>query len=259
MAGVEFNLNMSKDTPFTKEDVQKHNKDGDLWVIIDAKVYDLSKFKNLHPGGGSVLLDPEVAGQDATEAFFGLHRYEVLERPQYQRFQIGVIAGEKSILHGRIPGEISTIPYAEPTWLTPGYHSPYFSENHRRFQKAVRHFMDTIVRPDAEAREEDGKRPSQSVIDNMAAVNLHAMRMGPGKQLQGRTLMHGLVKPEEFDYFHELIITQEFARSSLRGYGDGTSLLGQTGSSLAHFCRSSGREGHRTTSGSQFRQRGTQG
>lgn len=33
------------------------------WVIIDAKVYDLSKFKNLHPGGGSVLLDPEV-GED---------------------------------------------------------------------------------------------------------------------------------------------------------------------------------------------------
>jgi cytochrome b involved in lipid metabolism len=117
------------------------------WVIIDAKVYDLSKFKNLHPGGASVLLDPEVgedrndinvtkepclnfssAGQDATEAFFGLHRYEVLERPQYQRLQIGVIAGEKSIIHGRVPGEISTIPYAEPTWLTPGYHSPYFSE-----------------------------------------------------------------------------------------------------------------------------------
>jgi hypothetical protein len=27
--------------------------------------------------------------------------------------------------------------------------------------------------------------------------------MGPGKHLQGRTLMNGLVKPEEFDYFHE--------------------------------------------------------
>ena len=36
---------------------------GHQWVIIDAKIYDLSKFKNLHPGGGSVLLDPEV-GKD---------------------------------------------------------------------------------------------------------------------------------------------------------------------------------------------------
>jgi hypothetical protein len=30
------------------------------------------------------------------------------------------------------------------------------------------------------------------------------MRMGPGKHLQGRVLMNGLVKPEEFNYFHEV-------------------------------------------------------
>lgn len=33
---------------------------------------------------------------------------------------------------------------------------------------------------------------------------MHAMRMGPGKHLKGRVLMNGLVKPEEFDYFHEV-------------------------------------------------------
>ncbi|KAG6880115.1 hypothetical protein C0992_005822 [Termitomyces sp. T32_za158] len=191
----------------TREEVEKHNKDGDLWIIIDAKVYDISRFKNLHPGGASVLLDAEVAGQDATEAFYSLHRHEVLDRPQYKRLQIGVIGGEESKIHGRIPGEISTVPYAEPTWLAEGYHSAYFTE----------------AQPPP-AREADGKRPSQSVIDKMAELNIHAMRMGPGKHLKGRTLMNGLVKPEQFDYFHELIITQEFARSSLRGYGDG--LLG---------------------------------
>jgi alkylation response protein AidB-like acyl-CoA dehydrogenase len=50
------------------------------------------------------------------------------------------------------------------------------------------------------------------------------MRMGPGKHLQGRTLFNGIVKPEEFDYFHELVVTQEFTRCGARGYGDG--LLG---------------------------------
>ncbi|EEB87843.1 hypothetical protein MPER_14644, partial [Moniliophthora perniciosa FA553] len=74
------------------------------------------------------------------------------------------------------------------------------------------------------AREEDGKRPDQKVFDKMAELELHAMRLGPGKHLKGRTLMNGLVKPEEFDYFHELIITQEVARCGARGYGDG--LLG---------------------------------
>lgn len=33
---------------------------------------------------------------------------------------------------------------------------------------------------------------------------MHAMRLGPGKHLKGRKLMGGIVKPEEFDYFHEV-------------------------------------------------------
>ena len=32
----------------------------------------------------------------------------------------------------------------------------------------MRTFMDEIIYPDAQAREEDGKRPSQSVLDAMA-------------------------------------------------------------------------------------------
>ncbi|KDR76302.1 hypothetical protein GALMADRAFT_225991 [Galerina marginata CBS 339.88] len=207
-----------------REEVGRHNQPDDLWIIIDSAVYDLSKFKALHPGGLSVLLDPEIAGQDATEAFFSLHRYEVLEKPQYQRLRIGLVAGEKPHIHGRVAGQLSKIPYAEPTWLADGYLSPYYSDGHRKFQKAIRKFFDEEVYRDAVDREADGKRPSQSVIDKMTALNMHAMRMGPGKHLQGRVLMNGLVTPEEFDYFHELIITQEFARSSLRGYGDG--LLG---------------------------------
>ncbi|KAI0072748.1 acyl-CoA dehydrogenase [Panus rudis PR-1116 ss-1] len=206
---------------FTREEVAKHNKENDLWIIIDSRVYDLTRFKNLHPGGANVLLDEGIPGQDATDAFFGLHRYEVLERPQYKRLQIGLIEGEEPQIHGRINGAISKVPYAEPTWLTDGYHSPYYTENHRRFQRAIREFFDEYLYPDAQAREADGKRPSQSVIDKMADLNIHAMRMGPGKHLKGLTLMNGLVKPEEFDYFHELIISQEIVRCGARGYGDG--------------------------------------
>jgi hypothetical protein len=80
---------------------------------------------------------------------------------------------------------------------------------------------------------------SLSVFDR--ELEIHAMRLGPGKHLKGRKLMGGLVKPEEvrfafclresthspvvqFDYFHELIITQELARMGARGFADG--LLG---------------------------------
>ena len=61
--------------------------------------------------------------------FFSLHRYEVLERPQYKRLQVGVIQGEEAQVFASINnGQISKVPYAEPTWLTEGYHSPYFTD-----------------------------------------------------------------------------------------------------------------------------------
>ncbi|KAF5371821.1 hypothetical protein D9615_009551 [Tricholomella constricta] len=206
---------------FSRDEVAKHNKEDDLWIIIDGKVYDITRFKNLHPGGASVFLDDEIPGQDATEAFYGLHRHDVITKPQYTRLQVGVVEGEKSVIHSRVVGELSKVPYAEPTWLSDGYFSPYYTENHRKFQKAMRVFIDEVVAPDAIAREADGKPPSKSVIEAMEKLNIHAMRMGPGKHLKSLKLMDGLVKPEEFDYFHELIITQEFARCGQRGYGDG--------------------------------------
>jgi len=130
-----------------------------------------------------------LAGQDATDAFYGLHRHEVLERPQYQRLQVGYIDGETPSLNGRIEGQLSQVPYAEPTWLAEGYHSPYYKEvrpyhglslrdsisttppqSHRKLQQAVRKFHDEFIYPDALAREEDGKRPSLEVIQKMACV-----------------------------------------------------------------------------------------
>ncbi|KAI0671567.1 acyl-CoA dehydrogenase NM domain-like protein [Trametes maxima] len=213
---------MSKELKsFTREEVAQHNKEDDLWIIIDGKVYDVTRFKNMHPGGTSVFFGDDIAGQDATEAFYGLHRHEVIVKPQYQRLQIGVVQGEKSVIYDNKPGELSKVPYAEPLGLTQGYQSPYYTDSHRKFQRAVRKFVDETLTPDALAREEDGKRPSLSVINKAAELGILAMTMGPGKHLKGRTLMDGVIKPEEFDRFHELILAQELCRPSCRGYRDG--------------------------------------
>ncbi|KAJ7227117.1 acyl-CoA dehydrogenase/oxidase, partial [Mycena pura] len=220
---------------FSRDEVAQHSTTGDLWVVIDSRVYDLSNFAPMHPGGLAVLLDSEIAGQDATEQFFALHRVEVLDR--YARFQIGTIEGEQLQVESRASGSLSKVPYAEPTWLSPGYHSPYYKEHHRRFQKAYRKFIDEVVFPDAQARESDGRMPSKKVFDEKCRLNLLAMQIGPGKHLEGRVLMDGAITLEEaswpknsvflnsvelqFDPFIELIMVQEGARLHARGYSDG--------------------------------------
>ena len=52
-ASLGLGAGMSK--TFTVEEVARHNKVDDLYVIIDSNVYDLTKFLDLHPGGGAIL------------------------------------------------------------------------------------------------------------------------------------------------------------------------------------------------------------
>tara|TARA_Y100000389_G_C17457588_1_gene519234 strand:- start:120 stop:2033 length:1914 start_codon:yes stop_codon:yes gene_type:complete len=52
---------------YTRQDVENHNLQNDLWIIIENKVYDLTEFINFHPGGKNIIL--EKAGQDATYSF----------------------------------------------------------------------------------------------------------------------------------------------------------------------------------------------
>lgn len=61
---------------YTVEEVGKHNKKDDCWIIIDNNIYDITEFANIHPGGKQLLYS--VGGQDATEYFYELHREEIL-------------------------------------------------------------------------------------------------------------------------------------------------------------------------------------
>jgi hypothetical protein len=202
----------------TRDEVAKHTTEDSLWCIIDHRVYDLTDFVDAHPGGGVVLA--QVAGQDATTEFYNLHRQEVLEKYRDQ-FCIGIIEGEKPEVIEPTPGALSPVPYAEPLWLRPEFKSPYYKETHRRLQKAVREFTDKYVTPEAQEKERDGTYISQELINRMAETNVLAMRLGPGKHLHNRTLLGGAVDGKEFDYLHDMIVTQELVRANARGFQDG--------------------------------------
>lgn len=50
----------------TAEEVAKHNKDGDCWLIVKNKVYDVSEYLSSHPGGKDKML--KWGGKEATKA-----------------------------------------------------------------------------------------------------------------------------------------------------------------------------------------------
>ncbi|KAK5992278.1 Acyl-CoA dehydrogenase apdG [Cladobotryum mycophilum] len=208
---------------FTREEVRDHTSEDSLWCIIDSIVYDLTDFVDAHPGGESVL--KQIAGQDATKAFYNLHRQEVLTK--YADLAIGTVAGEKSQVIVQGPGDFSPVPYAEPLWLSPVFKSPYYKESHHKLAKALREFTDKYVTPEALEAEATGKHISQELIDRMSKAGLLHMRLGPGKHLHGINMLDGVVKGEEFDYFHDQILAQEMVRPMMRGFQDGN-LAGMT-------------------------------
>ncbi len=60
---------------YTIDEVAKHNKKDDFWVIVDGQVLDVSEFLPDHPGGEKAIL--LYVGRDATE-FNVLHDPKVI-------------------------------------------------------------------------------------------------------------------------------------------------------------------------------------
>ncbi|BFZ57591.1 hypothetical protein PYCC9005_004643 [Savitreella phatthalungensis] len=203
-------------------EVAKHTTAEDLWLTIDSKVYDVTDFLDAHPGGAAALLNANVAGKDATEQFYNLHRHAVLQK--YSHLQIGQIEGQTPKVHDPQPGDLSLVPHGEPTWLTDGFTSPYLTDSHRKFQKVVRAWVEEHIFPEADEHEVSEEKASDELVTAMGkeGVNINLMRLGPGKHLHGHALLGG-VKPEEYDYFHEMILVQELARFAQpnRGFSDG--------------------------------------
>ncbi|XP_074382145.1 delta(8)-fatty-acid desaturase-like isoform X2 [Apium graveolens] len=62
----------------TIEELEKHNKPDDLWISVQGKVYNVTQWSKVHPGGEVALLN--MGGQDVTDAFIAFHPSTIWRR-----------------------------------------------------------------------------------------------------------------------------------------------------------------------------------
>jgi len=86
-------MNMSKkrtmqsEYTYTMEEVAKHNKKTDAWIVIHNKVYDITKWIPMHPGG---LIIMKGVGKDATSLFESVG-HDNYARKKLSHYKIGVL------------------------------------------------------------------------------------------------------------------------------------------------------------------------
>ncbi|KAJ2607523.1 hypothetical protein H4S08_004800 [Coemansia sp. RSA 1365] len=57
----------------TPDEVAKHNKKDDCWIVINNKVFNITRYLDFHPGGRAQLM--RVAGKDGTALFYNTHAW----------------------------------------------------------------------------------------------------------------------------------------------------------------------------------------
>ncbi|KAL5357287.1 FAD binding domain-containing protein [Aspergillus floccosus] len=83
------------ETEYSMEEIAKHNKKDDLWIVVKGVVLDVTNWLDEHPGGANALFN--FMGRDATEEFEMLHDDEVI--PKYaSHIVIGRVKGQKPTL-----------------------------------------------------------------------------------------------------------------------------------------------------------------
>lgn len=77
---------------FSEEEVAEHARKNDCWMIIKGKVYDVTPYIKIHPGGQAALM--RFAGSDGTEnvQFHSATMMKLLEK----YFYVGNLEGYQS-------------------------------------------------------------------------------------------------------------------------------------------------------------------
>lgn len=67
----------SSSTPqkqFTREEIEKHDKEDDCWIVVDGNVYDATSVLDWHPGGKATITNHAgKLSQETSESFESIH------------------------------------------------------------------------------------------------------------------------------------------------------------------------------------------
>jgi protoporphyrinogen oxidase/cytochrome b involved in lipid metabolism len=78
----------SKWPKYNLEEVAKHNKKSDAWIVINKVVADITKWIPDHPGGAVIM---KGVGKDATQLFNSIG-HSATARKMLKKYQIGILA-----------------------------------------------------------------------------------------------------------------------------------------------------------------------
>lgn len=224
---------------FTVDDVKAHNKADDNFIIVHGDVYNVTEFKNEHPGGKKIL--ERVAGKDATVQFDKYHKLSVLEKYK-GKLQVGSLEGkapaapkaeppkpapkaapvakssaslsEEAVTVQETYGDL--IPYGDPGWYQ-SYHSPYYKASHAALRQEMREWITSEVEPYVTEWDEARSVPDK-IFQQMGQRGYLAGLLGVKYPTEFTDRRVASVPAEEWDHFHELILTDELSRTGSGGF-----------------------------------------
>ncbi|KAG8371735.1 hypothetical protein BUALT_Bualt13G0119000 [Buddleja alternifolia] len=112
---------------FSLAEVSEHNTNKDCWLLIDGKVYDVTKFLEDHPGGDEVLVT--ATGKDATDDFE----------------DVGHSTSAKAMLEEFYVGDINSTTTPSKTTYTPPKQTQYNQDKSSEFIIKLLQFLVPLV------------------------------------------------------------------------------------------------------------------
>jgi cytochrome b involved in lipid metabolism len=94
---------------YTWQEIRRHNTATDCWIVIEGKVYDVSKWLKYHPGGTLPLL--YSAGQDCSSVFKAFHPFSWIREKRLPPFYIGDVSepDNEGVKESEISSELDKI------------------------------------------------------------------------------------------------------------------------------------------------------